>query len=142
MSTDLVIYPRRTKDHSGNIITVVNPANYILGVVALVAIECALYTLHELNEAWASKDASSLWLLLPYWVIGPPLWFWCDYFLVFRNFGDPAAFDSFKHAQHVSLAIWASIGLLLGAVITSDHFKEPSNTCNRTGSVAQVTSEA
>jgi hypothetical protein len=134
VSHDYEIYPKRAaSQHSGRPLR--NPATYILAFVATVAGAGAIYTLYLIDSAWESMDASLLYKVLPYWVIGPPIWFWCDYFLVYRTFGDPKAFDSFKHAQHVSLAIWASIGLLLAAIVTSDRFKQ--GDANRPAIAAQ-----
>ena len=121
MASDMVIYPARLRPDGKREWR--NPADVILTFVAILALVGAAYSLNVAASAWKSRDAEALYAILPYWVLGPPVWFWCDYFLVYRHFGDKNAFESFKHAQHVSLAIWAGVAFFLGGVAASDHMK-------------------
>ena len=61
--------------------------------------------------------------MLPFWIVGPPVWFWFDYFKVYRRYGDPEAFDSYKHGQQISIAIWAAFAIMFGAFANADRFK-------------------
>jgi hypothetical protein len=122
MSMDRVIYPKR-RSHGRAGSATRNPANYILALVAVAAAVAAVLTVMTARAAFCSADLRPLVPYLFGWLIGPPIWFWVDYFVVYRIWGDPQAFDSFKHAQHVSLAIWASIGIGLFAVANSEQFR-------------------
>ena len=61
------------------------------------------------------------------WLIMPPLWFWYEFFWIYDRRGKPGTIELFKHGQQVSIAIWAGVGLCLGGLATSDHFKEPKH---------------
>lgn len=44
-----------------------------------------------------------------FWTLAPPIWFWFEYFYLFKRFGHPEMLESFKHGQHVSTSIWAGV---------------------------------
>lgn len=61
-------------------------------------------------------------LLVLGWAVGPPLWFWFEYYFVYLAEGAPGSEEWFKHGQQVSFAIWAGIALSLGGIASSDRF--------------------
>lgn len=123
MATDRVIYPPVTVEQAGETVNLPNPADRILTWVAAIAALFALASLAVAAKAWCSAEVGWIYAVIPLWILGPPIWFWCDYFLIYRKYGDPDAFDSFKHAQQISLAIWAAVALLLAGLASADHFK-------------------
>lgn len=123
MATDRVIYPPVTVMRNGGTVKLPNPADRILTWVAVIAALLALASLAVAAKAWWNTEVGWIYAVIPHWVLGPPIWFWCDYFLIYRKYGDPDAFDSFKHAQQISLAIWAAVALLLAGLASADHFK-------------------
>jgi hypothetical protein len=135
VAVDRVLYPpvrNRTK----------NPANLILTIAATVAILVALGSLAAAGFAWFTKNVNWLYAVIPLWIIGPPVWFWFDYFFVYRKYGDPEAFDSYKHGQQISLAIWAALAVLLLSVANAEHFKIPKPPQPVTLSCAPATGAA
>lgn len=63
------------------------------------------------------------------WFIGAPLWFWKEYFFIYRAAGGglPESFEHFKYGQQVAAAIWAGFSAVLGAFALSDFSKpEPA----------------
>jgi len=46
------------------------------------------------------------------WTLVPPIWFWFEYFFIYRppiNAAPRNDFDSFKYAQEISSKIWISV---------------------------------
>lgn len=49
------------------------------------------------------------------WTVGPPLWFFFEYFYHFPKYGNPEAGDGdLKAAQDVTAKVWAGFAVLLG----------------------------
>ena len=75
--------------------------------------------------AWCGlRVTTSLYVSIGVWAVGPPIWFWFEYFYWWDNHGVDGRLDQLKHAQDVSRAIW--VGTLTGliAFAASDRFKE------------------
>jgi 4-hydroxybenzoate polyprenyltransferase len=74
---------------------------------------------------WFCKRAELLYLAAACWGVGAPLWFWFEYFRLYRRQGRPGgtAFEAFKYGQQISAAIWAGVTITIAALATSDHFK-------------------
>jgi hypothetical protein len=126
VATDRVIYPpiESRADQQGRS----NPAHGILTVAASVAVIGAAASVGLAIWSWCSVNVTLIYLVLPFWIVGPPVWFWFDYFKVYRRYGDPEAFDSYKHGQQISIAIWAAFALLFAALANADHFKTKAPT--------------
>jgi hypothetical protein len=73
--------------------------------------------------AWNSRTVETIYLLAVLWAVVPPIWFWFEYFFIYKPFGNPDAFEAFKHGQQLSVAIWAAVTLSLTGLASSDHFK-------------------
>jgi len=54
------------------------------------------------------------------WIILPPLYFWCEYFLIYKppEKGNPPKpdFESFKYTQDISSKIWLAVSSALLAL--------------------------
>ena len=72
------------------------------------------------NPATASRCYSTLCVCLAAWMIGIPLWFWLEYFLVYRRWGAPGTLDQFKHGQQVTGAIWLGAAIVLGGFVVDN----------------------
>jgi hypothetical protein len=58
-------------------------------------------------------------IILSIWSVGPPLWFFYEYFYHFPKYGNAeAGFDGLKAAQDITAKVWAAIAILLGVFYT------------------------
>lgn len=57
------------------------------------------------------------------WAVLPPIWFWLEYFYVYRVYGLPDTLELFKYGQDVAKAIWAGVLTGLIAFAASDATK-------------------
>lgn len=114
MAEDKVIYPSPKG----------KPADRICFAMGLVAAVFGIASLGFAGYAWHTQQVEYIYPFLATWVIAPPIWFWCEYFFVYRKYGDPKAFDSFKHGQQVSIAIWAALALFLNGLAGAERFKK------------------
>jgi uncharacterized membrane-anchored protein len=96
--------------------------------VAVIAAAALLLTGYFACCAWQARDLGCITTLAAVWAVTPPIWFWFDYFWLYRRVGDGRAFEQFKHGQQVSIAIWAAVAVTLGALANSDRFKDESRT--------------
>lgn len=105
----------------------------------------ALWTLfhHILNRAdrepadreqegtYLKKWIASRATYLVVWVIGPPIWFFLEYFFLFKSHGAPGTFDQFKYGQELASKIWLGIVTLLTAELIkfklTDAVPKPTN---------------
>lgn len=62
------------------------------------------------------------------WAVGPPSWFWYEYFYLYPKYGNPEGFESLKYGQQVAVAIWAGVSLAVFALLSSEHFKPQKET--------------
>jgi hypothetical protein len=95
--------------------------HYHAGLFAALAIVgfVATVLLIEVGAAYLSssvhKRASQL--ALSVWSVGPPLWFFFEYFYYFPKFGnEKAGFTGLKTAQDLTAKVWAGIAILLGVL--------------------------
>jgi len=58
------------------------------------------------------------------WSIIPPIWFWYEFFHLYREYGEDETFEYFKYAQQLSIAIWVGILASLSFLLSSNYFKE------------------
>ena len=89
------------------------------GVIMLVLTVAALFTLDAYDPANPPAHLNILGVPLGYaltaklgvafWTLGPPIWFWFEYFWLFKTFGNPDKLEEFKHGQQVSASIWAGV---------------------------------
>lgn len=92
-------------------------AAVILGVVSVTY--CVV---EEYTYDW--KHNYFLPVLIFAWTVFPPLWFWYEYFFLFKTFGkheNPHAFDLFKHGQQTSRAIWAGVLACMAAIAAAKY---------------------
>lgn len=66
-----------------------------------------------------------LLMLAALWAVGAPLWFFVDYYYVYRKRAADDSWELFKHGQQVSIAIWAGFTAALYALGSSDLAKPP-----------------
>ena len=64
-------------------------------------------------------------VVLAAWIVLPPVWFWAEYFLVYRSGHYPGeSLDEFKYGQDQAARIWlALITALLGLYFGKDLIK-------------------
>jgi hypothetical protein len=118
------IYAHGTAAH-----TKVKWASWVAG---LLAIGCVTFTVAAaLHYPFRSQPVSAA--LAALWAVGAPVWFWYEYYFIYRaeKGGLPDSFEHFKQGQQTAIAIWAGLAAVLGAFAASDFSKEPrkSQTC-------------
>ena len=82
---------------------------------------CAVY-------AWIERDPSLLYILGFCWLVGPPVWFWYEYYFLYLELGVQDAFEEFKYGQQLSVAIWVGVSIFLFALVSSERFKSEPDT--------------
>ena len=58
---------------------------------------------------WALDFKTAKNLGIAFWTIGPPVWFWFEYFWLFKQYSKPEHLEIFRHGQQVSASIWAGV---------------------------------
>lgn len=84
----------------------------------------------EFGIAFSPTDTIKVWqaIVLSAWVIGPPIWFWAEYFFLYKPIPAGAAgkpsMDEYKHGVDVSSKIWlALVTALLALYFSKDLVK-------------------
>ena len=95
-------------------------AGIVSVVLFLITIVLMIAAVWRGGQSWGVVIAALAML----WAVGAPAWFWYEYFFMYRLDGEPGSFDLYKHGQQVSIAIWAGLAVSLGALASSDFFKE------------------
>lgn len=72
-----------------------------------------------LVTSWEHAQAT-LYALAALWAIGAPLWFFFEYYYLYRVAAAPDSWELFKHGQQVAIAIWAGVTAVLYALGSSD----------------------
>ena len=47
------------------------------------------------------------------WIVGPPLWFWYEFFYLYKRTKNSEDWDTFKHGQDQSTKIWIALAIVL-----------------------------
>lgn len=58
-------------------------------------------------------------ILYAIWVLGPPIWFFIEYFYLFRQHGKPGCIETFKYGQELASRIWLALVAVLGVLFFS-----------------------
>lgn len=89
------------------------------GFVILSAIGVAGYSLWEAPQ-WVDDPCgihtAEKAALYGIWVLLPPIWFFVEYFCLFRRGGRPCCFEAFKYGQELASRIWLAIATILGVL--------------------------
>lgn len=85
----------------------------VLAVVAFFATALLILEGDQHFSGTAHKRLSQV--AVAFWSVGPPLWFFFEYFYYFPKYGNSTAgFAGLKAAQDVTAKVWAAIAVLLG----------------------------
>lgn len=82
-------------------------------VVTALKVHCALQGNRETAQ-------ETFLTLAAVWAVGAPLWFFCEYYFLYRKAPATESWELFKHGQQVSIALWAGVTAILIAVGSSD----------------------
>lgn len=129
MASDREIFPPILRQSDSEVREHPNLGRRWVTGVGVIAVFLAMGSLVVAYDAWESREPKLLYLFSAIWVIVPPIWFWIEYFVIYRKFGDPEAFESYKFGQQISVAIWASLALFLVGFASSEHFKNKKPDC-------------
>ncbi len=92
------------------------PARNIVGTISAIALPLSLWLgTKEIGQKFLPTDSIKVAqaVVLGFWVLVPPIWFWCEYFFFYAT--DLQPLDEFKHGQDQAAKIWvALIALLYG----------------------------
>jgi len=122
---------------------------WISGLFGVVSIAIAF--LHGFSGIGAKFDPTSRLkvtqaIFLCIWIVVPPVWFWFEYFFLYKEITPPAApplkptMDEYKHGVDVSSKIWlALVTVLLGLYFGKDLARDssPSPPCTQPSSEVQ-----
>jgi hypothetical protein len=92
-----------------------------LGNIAIViAILCVAYGFYPRTPA---GQEPSLWkqLILALWIVVPPGWFCFEYFLIYKKYGMPGSFETYKQGQDVAAKFWLAVSTVLSALYVGPH---------------------
>jgi hypothetical protein len=94
---------------------------------ASFALLCACWVLLSVAYTPARSQLVS-GALAAAWAVGAPIWFWYEYYFIYRAAGGGLkdSFEYFKHGQQTAIAIWAGLAASLGAFTVSDFSKPPT----------------
>jgi hypothetical protein len=115
------IYLRDSKQQK--IVHVVTIVSAILATLTAGAVVYILWNRPPHIEGLVAGLAAS-------WGDWPRIWFFYDYFWLYRAAAAPDSFDLFKHGQQTAIAIWAGISLALGGLASSDFVKPKRDGAN------------
>jgi len=97
----------------------------VLGILSLAYAKegfgVALGSLKPADVLYATKIRQAC--ILCFWIIAPPLWFWFEYFFLYRPIAVAARppIEEYKHGVDVSSKIWlALVTALLGLYFGKD----------------------
>jgi hypothetical protein len=88
----------------------------IAAFLTLASIVVAVFAIWS-KPPWAQNLVLAMAAL---WGVGGPMWFFYEYFFIYRKFGALDSWEQFKHGQHVSGAIWIALTATLTVIGTSD----------------------
>lgn len=98
-------------------------AGIIAAILAFGSIAWSIYSalIPEVRSQLISGGLAAMW------AVGAPLWFWYEYYYIYRGTdgGEPDSFEHFKQGQQTAVAIWAGLSAALGAFAASDFSKAP-----------------
>lgn len=89
----------------------------VVGAIAAIAslVICVLAATRGL-----SGGKAPIALLAAAWAILPPIWFWWEYFGMYRTtHSNKGTWELFKHGQQLGVAVWAGIAASIGAFALS-----------------------
>jgi hypothetical protein len=100
-------------------------------IVFGLSILLLLATFVVVHCSWGGKLGKGLlYVFIGIWAVAPPVWFWCEYFFVYRAHGEQGTLELFKYGQDLSKAIWAAVLAGLIAFAASDAVKPSTNVAS------------
>jgi hypothetical protein len=101
-------------------------AKLVVQTAAWISASLLILTLITVILAICYRRQLVIYICAAFWAVVPPIWFWAEYFFLYRVYGNPGTLDLFKYGQDTSKAIWAGVALTLGALAASSFFKRGS----------------
>src|SRR4051812_22458663 len=82
---------------------------YITYAATAFSILVMIITIVVVCDAMLTNRIVPLYITIGAWAIWPPIWFWLEYFFIYRVWGKPGSLELFKYGQDVAKAIWAGV---------------------------------
>jgi hypothetical protein len=104
------IYPRGSKS---------------LKIVSAVIWTSAVLLVFSVPACWISflkGFKEFVYIFAAFWSIVPPIWFWYEFFWLYRVDGNPDTFELFKYGQDLGKAIWVAAAGTFVALAGSSFF--------------------
>src|ERR1700733_6039223 len=94
--------------------------NWVLSLMALLSLDFSYWGFGKGLEDRGVKIPQAI--VLCFWVIAPPVWFWYEYFFLQKDtIHSPDEFDKYKFGIDLSSKIWlARVRFLLGLYFGKD----------------------
>ena len=89
---------------------------FAFATVGVVLVGMTVWTSYQ---SICDKDPIYVYGIIAIWAVGPPVWFWAEYFGIYLRWGNRESFDLFKYGQQVATAIWAGVFALLVLFVNS-----------------------
>ena len=86
---------------------------WVVFATAVIGVAIAVATVWASYRSMCDKDPVYIYVVIAVWAIGPPIWFWAEYFAIYLRGGKREGFDLFKYGQQVATAIWGGMLALL-----------------------------
>jgi hypothetical protein len=106
--------------------------SWISGVFGAASIALGFFRPTEKFDMASHIKVLQAFVLL-IWVIGPPIWFWYEYYFLYRKLGPPSngplkqRLDEYKHGVDVSSKIWLALVTVLLAMYFGKDFARDSS---------------
>lgn len=89
-------------------------AEIAAGVGVVVTILAIWLYLRDRSNPERKVFLQAVWVV---WALAPPLWFWYEYFFLFKNRGPADAFEAFKYGQDVASKVWLAVVAVLSGIL-------------------------
>lgn len=91
----------------------------IFAVVAVVGFIASIVFILKGCILFPNSHQTVSQVLVALWVLGPPLWFFYEYFYYFPSYGnmaEGAGFEKLKAAQDVTAKLWVAFSIVIAAL--------------------------
>ena len=106
--------------------------SWVSGIFGVASIFLGLFRSTEKFDKTSDLKIAQVVVLL-IWILAPPLWFWFEYYFLYKKLGPPSngpfklGLDEYKHGVDVSSKIWLALVTVLLAMYFGKDFTRDSS---------------